>query len=50
MPAGNRRIIEIAELRGLENDRYVLQPLYHYNPDNDLIESTGVKPSWETDN
>jgi pilus assembly protein CpaF len=44
---GNRRLIEIAELLGVENDRYVLQPLYHYNPEIDLIESTGVKPSWE---
>jgi pilus assembly protein CpaF len=45
LPAG-RRVMEIVELCGLENDRYVLQPLMRYNPETDRIEETGVKPGW----
>ncbi len=41
-----RRIMQITELRGLENDRYVLQPLFRYDPDEDKLVPTGVKPSW----
>jgi len=47
LPAG-RRITQITELRGLENDRYVLQPLFRYNVDQDRLEATGAKPTWDT--
>lgn len=47
LPAG-RRITQITELRGLENDRYVLQPLFRYNVDRDRLEATGAKPTWDT--
>lgn len=44
----NRRVItDIVELLGVENHRYVLQPLFHYNPETDVSEPTGSKPSWE---
>lgn len=36
---GRRRIMEIVELRGVENHRYVLHPLMRYNPENDQIEA-----------
>jgi pilus assembly protein CpaF len=47
LPSGSRKVTQIAELRGLENDRHVLQPLVRYNPETDKFETTGVKPSWE---
>ena len=46
LPNGDRRVTHLTELRGLENDRYVLQPLLRYNPDGDKFEMTGAKPSW----
>jgi pilus assembly protein CpaF len=46
LPEG-RRITQITELRGLENDRYVLRPLFRYNRDKTVLEATGVKPTWE---
>ena len=47
LPEG-RRVTQITELRGLENDRYVLQPLFRYNHEKKLLEATGAKPSWES--
>jgi pilus assembly protein CpaF len=46
LPNGKRRIIDIVELRGIQDERYILQPLMRYNPENDKMELTGVKPSW----
>jgi pilus assembly protein CpaF len=46
LPDGKRRIMEIVELRGLQDDRYILQPLMRYNPENDRMELTGMKPGW----
>ena len=46
LPVG-RRITQIAELRGLENDRYVLAPLFRYNHEIDKLERTSAKASWE---
>jgi pilus assembly protein CpaF len=43
---GRRRIMVISELRGLENDRYVLQPLFRYNPETDAVEPTGAQSRW----
>jgi len=43
---GSRRIMSIVELRGIDNDRYVLQPLMRYDPATDRIVATGAKPSW----
>lgn len=44
---GARKIMQITEVLGLEHDRYVLQPLFRYNPETDKHEATGVKPGWE---
>jgi pilus assembly protein CpaF len=47
LPNGSRKVAQITEVRGLEDDRYVLQPLMRYNPEADTFEMTGAKPSWE---
>jgi pilus assembly protein CpaF len=47
LPDGSRKIVQVAELRGVENDRYVLQPLVRYDPEAGRFEFTGVKPGWE---
>jgi pilus assembly protein CpaF len=47
LPDGRRKIVEIAELRGIENHRYVLQPLMRYNRQTEQFDFTGAKPSWE---
>ncbi len=46
-PDGRRRIINIVELRGLENERYVLQPLFRHNAAEGKLEPSGAKPGWE---
>jgi pilus assembly protein CpaF len=46
LPAGYRRVIQITELRGLENDRYVLQPLMRYHDDTGVFEIMSIAPSW----
>lgn len=46
-PDGARKVMQITEVCGLENDRYVLQPLFRYNPEINAHEATGVKPGWE---
>jgi pilus assembly protein CpaF len=47
LPDGSRKLVEIVELRGVENNRYVLQPLMRYNRASNDFEFTGTKPSWE---
>ncbi len=47
MSNGSRKVTQITEMRGLEDDRYVLQPLMRYNPETDTFEMTGAKPGWE---
>lgn len=46
MQDGRRRITQITELRGVENDRFILQPLMRYNPATGKLEATGAKPGW----
>jgi pilus assembly protein CpaF len=48
LPSGRRQVTQITELRGLENDRYVLQPLFRYNPEKERLEATGAKATWES--
>ena len=43
-----RRVTHIVELCGVENDRYVLRPLFRYNAAADKLEPTGAKPTWES--
>ncbi len=46
LPNGPRKIMQIVELRGVENDRYVLAPLFRYSPASGNLEPTGERPSW----
>jgi pilus assembly protein CpaF len=46
LPSGKRKVTQIVEICGLENGRYVLQPLFRYNPETDSIDPTGAQPSW----
>jgi pilus assembly protein CpaF len=46
VPSGKRRVTEIAELSGLENQRYLLQPLARYNRETDRFERVDVAPTW----
>ena len=43
---GSRKVTHIVELCGLENGRYLLQPLFRYDPEIRKIESTGNQPGW----
>lgn len=47
LPNGKRKIVQMAELKGLENGRYILQPLMRYNPEEETFEMTGARPDWE---
>ena len=47
MPDGKRRIVEITEVHGLENGQLLLEPLFRYDVENDRLEATGIKASWE---
>ena len=47
LPDGSRKVTHIVELRGLDNGRYILTPLFRYNPETERIEPTGASPSWE---
>jgi len=46
-PNGKRRLTHISELHGLEEGRYVLQPLFCYNYEKDRLEPTGAKTKWK---
>lgn len=46
-PNGSRRLTEITELLGLEDGRYLLQPLMHENAETGQLARTAAKPSWE---
>ena len=47
LPDGQRKILQMVELRGLEDGRYILQPLMRYSAESETFEMTGAKPSWE---
>jgi len=47
LPHGQRKIVQLVELKGLEDGRYILQPLMRYSEENESFEMTGAKPSWE---
>lgn len=46
LPDGKRRMLQIVEVVGLENDRYVLQPLFRYDPGTDRLEATAARAGW----
>ena len=45
LPRGKRRVIEMSEMQGLENGRYLLQPLVRHNPVQDKFEKIAA-PGW----
>lgn len=47
LPDGSRKVTHIVELSGLDKGRYVLTPLFRYNPVTNTIESTGAAPGWK---
>ena len=47
LPDGRRKVMQIVELRGLDNERYVLQPLFRYDPAQDKLEPAGARPAWD---
>jgi len=47
LPNGHRKVVQLVELKGLEDGRYILQPLMRYNPEQDTFEMMGAKPGWE---
>jgi pilus assembly protein CpaF len=47
MPDGSRKMLEIVELRGLENGRFVLERLFRFYQEQGRLISTGIKPGWE---
>jgi pilus assembly protein CpaF len=47
LPDSTRKLVEVIELRGVENNRYILQPLMRYNRESKQFEFTGTKPGWE---
>jgi pilus assembly protein CpaF len=47
MPDGSRKMLEIVELRGVENGRFVLERLFRFTPDQGRLAATGIKPGWE---
>ena len=47
LPDGKRKILQMVELKGLEDGRYILQPLMRYHAENETFEMTGAKPGWE---
>jgi pilus assembly protein CpaF len=49
LPDGSRKLTQIVELCGLDNGRYVLQPLFRYSPQSGKLKATGTKPTWERD-
>jgi pilus assembly protein CpaF len=46
LPIRKRRITEMVELQGMENNRYLLQPLMRYNREGDNFESLNAVPTW----
>ena len=46
LPSGARKITHMMELRGMENDRYVLCPLFRYSAASGKLEPTGEPPGW----
>ena len=47
LPTGRRKITQIVELCGVQNGRYVLQPLARYDPEQEAFEMTGVESGWQ---
>ena len=47
LPDKKRKVVQIVEIRGIDNSRYLLQPLMHYNMDSGEFEWTDAVPGWQ---
>jgi len=47
LPTGRRKIVQVAELCGLDEGRYILQPLMRYDTEKETFISTDINPSWQ---
>lgn len=47
LPDKKRKIVQIVEMRGVDNNRYILQPLMHFNMDSGQFEWTDAVPGWQ---
>lgn len=47
LPTRRRKITQLTELSGVQDGRYVLQPLMRYSLEKDAFETTGVEPGWK---
>jgi pilus assembly protein CpaF len=47
LPNGQRKVVQMMELNGLENGHYVLKPLMRYDAEKDAFEMTVAKSGWE---
>ncbi len=48
LPDGKRKIVEIAEIRGVENGQHILERIFRYNPASGHAEPTGIDPTWKS--
>ncbi len=46
LPDGSRKLVDMVELRGIENHRYLLEPLMRYDRASGQFEFSGVEPGW----
>ncbi len=47
LPDYRRKITRIVEVAGVENGRYILQPLYVYEVESGQLQPTAARPGWE---
>ena len=47
LPDGKRKIVDIAEIRGVENGQLVFERIFHYNTETGRLEATGLRASWQ---
>lgn len=46
LPSGARKLTDIIEICGVEDGRYLLQPLLRFSAEQNRLEATGIQPSW----
>jgi len=47
LPNGKRKVTQVVEMKGLEDGRYILQPLMRYDNEKEVFILTGTKSGWE---
>lgn len=49
LASGARKLTDIIEICGVEDGRYLLQPLFRFSIESNRLEATGIQPSWLID-